>query len=716
MTGKGGRQDDDQSLVGRVLDGDRRAFGDLVSRYAMAVHGLCTGLVGLESAEEVAHDAFVEAWLNLSSLRDATRFAPWLRTVTLNLCRQWHRQRQRSLTLAADVDPDELGRDGWGAEIADDVALDSLCRGLTQLSSAHRLTLALHYDLGLKYDEIAAFLDVPAGTVMSRLHRARNNLRDWMEEMPERVDEGGEAGGDSFREAVEAEIEVLLQLWDEESPDLRGRYFSEAGKRLSVLVEGSSAAMREVLAVMGEALTDHAGLLLRRAGGEAVAVAAACAFAGDPVLRANARRVLVRVLQTDADQPLNDPYFTLPLRMTATWILDAVIRSSESDEDKAVLLVELLPGCEDDATHIMVTHALRAYGEWGLPLLMAAWRSAGEAATAHLHAAALGRFGTAAYVALCAELSNPDTTILRRALEALRTAASQVGGFCLSRGGPSPDRSLEWRVSARLSHEELDADAVAELCQRLGELAGHEEASVRNLAIAILGELGGDAHMEAVRDCMQSTEASTRHAAIVAVRAMEDGGSVSELMRLAREDDLPVRRVALQALGHLGAGTARDLLIELLDDDAVRADAVSALGELGDDEAKAVLQGLTKSPDKKIARVAASALYGGKRSGRAPSDLRRERLARVRGAEAQPLTHISLVAAIRHLPEARPYAEKELTRLIGEVCGDYSTTRRELVMGKPGQMTRENGVYELSEMGLAVWRVERFLKERSGLP
>ena len=75
--------------------------------------------------------------------------------------------------------------------------------------------------------------------------------------------------------------------------------------------------------------------------------------------------------------------------------------------------------------------------------------------------------------------------------------------------------------------------------------------------------------------------------------------------------------------------------------------------------------------------MAAAALYGGRRSGRLPSELRQERLARIRGADAQPLMHISPVAAIRHLPEVRPYPEKELTRLIGEVCGDYSTTRRE---------------------------------------
>jgi hypothetical protein len=92
------------------------------------------------------------------------------------------------------------------------------------------------------------------------------------------------------------------------------------------------------------------------------------------------------------------------------------------------------------------------------------------------------------------------------------------------------------------------------------------------------------------------------------------------------------------------------------------------------------------------------------------SDTTRERLRRVRGEDARPLLHISVVGAIRNLPEARPYEELELTRLIAEVCGDYSTTRRELIM--QGLMGRSGGVYGLTGSGLAVWRVERFLKDR----
>ena len=503
---------------------------------------------------------------------------------------------------------------------------------------------------------------------------------------------------------------MLLRVWDEESPDHRGRFFSEAGKRLSLLVQSSPDMMRPALARMHDALIEHAALLLRRAGGEAIGVAAACACGDDPESRRSARRVLTQVLRHDADQALNEAYFLLPLRLTATWIIDAVIRSPQSEAAKAELLVELLPGCEDDATLVLMALVLCAYEEHAFPLLLASWEDAGDDPAAAIRLAALGRFQTAFLSALDERLTSTDPGILRRTVSALQATAQLIGGGCLSRETP-PDPLLERRVSGRHTRDELDEAVLERLCGRLEGLVEHADAAVRDSAIGALSQLGTGGRAAAVRPYLQSSHASTRHAAVVGVSSLGDRASVPTLMRLARDDEPKVRRMALQALGHLGAREALPLLVELLDDEAVRPNAISALGEIGDDEAKATLQELTKGADKKVARMAANALYGGTHTPRPSSELRRARLAKIRGADARPLMHVSVVAAMRHLPEVRPYPEAELTRLIGEVCGDYSTTRRELVMGSPGLMVRENGIYELSDMGLAVWRVERFLMD-----
>jgi hypothetical protein len=179
-------------------------------------------------------------------------------------------------------------------------------------------------------------------------------------------------------------------------------------------------------------------------------------------------------------------------------------------------------------------------------------------------------------------------------------------------------------------------------------------------------------------------------------------------MEITEKDELPNRIAALQALGHLRAQPARDLLVKLTEDSAVRLQAVSALGGIEDDIARSALEKLMQGPDKKVARMAANALYGGCKTTRPASEATRERLSRVRGAEARPWLDVSIAAAIRNLPALRPYPERELTRLIGEVCSDYSTTRRELVMGT-SYMVRKNSIYELTELGSATWRVERYL-------
>src|SRR5438067_935784 len=90
-------------LVERVRAGEREAYGQLVERCQGLIYQLCYGVTGNPSdAEELAHETFVEAYLKLPQLRDPQRFAPWLKTLALNLCRMWYRQRRREVELGRD--------------------------------------------------------------------------------------------------------------------------------------------------------------------------------------------------------------------------------------------------------------------------------------------------------------------------------------------------------------------------------------------------------------------------------------------------------------------------------------------------------------------------------------------------------------------------------------------------------------------------------------
>jgi len=696
-------------LAARAQAGDRDAFGQLVSRYGVLVHGLCRGMAGSSwDAQDLAHDAFVEAWLKLASLRDPARFAPWLRTLTLNLCRMWHRQRRREREGLAEAEAEEAGEPPREGD-----ALGQLSSGLSLLSADHRLALALHYRVALSYEEIAAFLEVPVGTVMSRLHRARGNLRKRMVEMSE-PEEHGPPGSDPLRLAVDAEIEVLLQVWEEEARDdeVDSRYRSATCQRLSVLLERSPDLVRPVLAAMDDSLADHVAIRVRRIGLAAIEVAVASAFDADESVRRKAREVLRLTLVTAADQSNNTPYFNLPLRTAAVLAIDCVIRGPQTDADKVGLLAGLLDGCEDDTTVILLGGVLLCYPDESFELLWQQWWAEGWSveATRSVRLAVLSRFGSRFLGAVVDELGSDDTMHVRQSLAGAEEMAKLIDLRVLTRVR-SPDPVLETRTGGGLRDDEICPEVRLAMCQKLVDLIADDRQQIRDPAVSVLGSMGGPDHAAVLRPCLRHGALSTRLAAVMSLKNLGDLGSAPDLMRMAREEELSARRAALQALGQLGVSEARELVAELIDDPQVRPQAISALGEIGGDEAKKALEGLIKSKDKKVARLAASALYGGQRTPRPASDTTRERLRRVRGVDAQPLLHVSVTGAIRNLPEIRPYPEPELTRLIGEVCGDYSTTRRHLVMGPRGLMDRKDSVYELTETGRAVWRVERFIRD-----
>lgn len=697
---------EESDLVARAQAGDRTAFGELVRRYGPLVRGLCRHLTGSTwDAEDLAHEALVEAWLRLGTLRDPTCLAPWLRTLTLNRCRMWHRQRRRerdglAAVLAEGVSPDQE---------ESDPGVDRLADGLARLSSDHRLALALHYGEGLTTEQIGAFLEVPAGTIMSRLYRARTRLKKRMTEVTETAE--SPVDPDLLRRTVDAEIEVLLRVWEEEARDgnLHNVYMSPTCRRLGVLLNSSPELVCPVLEHMDQVLTRYVANRLRHAGMAAIGVAVTCALADEPGQRERARSVLRQVLARGVDQANREPYFHLPSRPPATFLLDSLLRGAHDDAAKVELLVDLLPGCEDEATLILMGGVLLCFPDQAFPLLWERWWSEGWSgeAPASLTLAVLSRFGSRFLASLAELLADEERGKLRQTLAGVQGVARLIGRSVLTRTG-MPDPALEWRVGGGLREEEIDPSLRAALCRRLATLVSDARPEIRDTAIAVLGLLGGPDQAAALRPCLRHPELSTRQATVWGLVELGDRGCTTDLMEIARNDAATARRAAVQALGKLRVAEARDLLVELVHDPVVQPQAISALGELDDPAAKAMLESLTRGADMKVARLASGVVYGGRGSGREPSAITRERLNRVRGEGVQPLLHISVVGAIRNLPEIRPYREPELTRFIGAVCGDFSTTRRELVMD--GLMVRQSGVYELTETGQAIWRVEQFLK------
>ena len=179
---------DDRRLISECLAGNVPAFGVLVRRYQDRLFNAVLRVVdNAEDAADVVQDAFLNAYQSLNSFKGDSEFFTWLYRIAFNAAISLRRKRKAVLSFDGmgddktnePVDPSEYGRPGTALERSEE---DSIVLGaLERLSVEHRLVLVLKDMEGRKYEEIAEVLDVPIGTVRSRLHRARLELRELLE-------------------------------------------------------------------------------------------------------------------------------------------------------------------------------------------------------------------------------------------------------------------------------------------------------------------------------------------------------------------------------------------------------------------------------------------------------------------------------------------------------------------------------------------------------
>jgi RNA polymerase sigma-70 factor, ECF subfamily len=161
-------------LVDRARRGDREAFSVLAGGAVDRLYAIARMILrDTELAEDAAQEALVRAWRDLPTLRDVERFDAWLNRVLVRACIDIgrHRRRWRAEITVLPSEPVEQDRT---AELAD---RDQLERGLRRLTDDQRTILTLSFFLGLTSAEMAEALDIPAGTVRSRLHYAIEALR-----------------------------------------------------------------------------------------------------------------------------------------------------------------------------------------------------------------------------------------------------------------------------------------------------------------------------------------------------------------------------------------------------------------------------------------------------------------------------------------------------------------------------------------------------------
>ena len=174
----------DADTIAEVVGGDRQAFAKLATKYQERLFNSLTYVMqDRAEAEDVVQEALTQAYLKLSTFRHEGAFYTWLYRIAWNIACTRRRKRRREVSL-------EQLCEASGTELAEAPSItpedreDSVYRvrkALADVSERFRTVLVLRHLEGHSYDTIAEMLELPVGTVRSRIHRGRSELRRKLE-------------------------------------------------------------------------------------------------------------------------------------------------------------------------------------------------------------------------------------------------------------------------------------------------------------------------------------------------------------------------------------------------------------------------------------------------------------------------------------------------------------------------------------------------------
>ena len=179
---------DDARLITEALRGDSSAFGLLVQKYQDRLFNTVMHITGCrEEAEDLVQEAFVQAFVKLDTFHGDSAFYTWLYRIAFNFAIS--RRRRKRVEVSVDQTRENTGDEPIDdGESPDEQMLrkeraHQVQAALRRLSDEYREILVLREMEGCCYETIAEILDIPTGTVRSRLHRARSELRDQLKEV-----------------------------------------------------------------------------------------------------------------------------------------------------------------------------------------------------------------------------------------------------------------------------------------------------------------------------------------------------------------------------------------------------------------------------------------------------------------------------------------------------------------------------------------------------
>lgn len=252
---------EDAELVNLSLNGDREAFSALISRYQQIVCTIALKRTGdYGQAQDIAQEAFLEAYLHLESLREPKKFANWIAGITRNLVNRWLISQQRELISIENLvyheektgepirplvsnlspqTPEQLYEEKEESE--------GVWKAIKSLPTQLRETILLYYIDGYSYHEISNLLGIPETTVRGRLYQGRQKLKRRMTEM---------LGETSIEESIQKKIQGLLKKAREEFNNEVALIFYQQGlAHLDGLSEDLPDERREIHEGLGDVYT-----------------------------------------------------------------------------------------------------------------------------------------------------------------------------------------------------------------------------------------------------------------------------------------------------------------------------------------------------------------------------------------------------------------------------------------------------------------------------
>ncbi len=243
---------DDVALIQRILDGDESAFANLVRKYEKRIHTLAWQKTrDFHIAEDIVQETFLQVYRKLETLEDPTQFSRWLYQIADRLCIAWFRKDRIRTEPLEETDTLRIETEAYSRYVASEHAKttaeaqrDLVQKLLAKLRESDREVITLHYFEEMTSSEIGTFLGVSENTVKSRLHRARQRLKQYEFMIQEALDITIEEGHRSQKQ-LKGEINMTDEVRDntevETNEEKTQRQIADLQQQIKVIAAESDA-------------------------------------------------------------------------------------------------------------------------------------------------------------------------------------------------------------------------------------------------------------------------------------------------------------------------------------------------------------------------------------------------------------------------------------------------------------------------------------------